>query len=445
MVAAGGLAAAGHDVLGVEINSEWVDLLRRGKIPFYEPGLAEWVESGLQSSTLRFLHRDEVTEDPGEVAVVAVGTPPSEESAADLRQVRAAVSWVKSMAPGDLVIAMKSTVPPGTGLKLMEQDLAGTSIGYAANPEFLREGNAISDWDRPDRIIIGAIADDLRSVKALKRLHAGINAPLMVTDITSAEMVKYATNAFLATRISFINEIAALCRSLGASIDDVSRGLALDSRTGALIHAGVGYGGSCLPKDIGGLDHLARNSGNDLDLLRAVEKVNDRQRRLPLYVLRKRFNGNLTGLRVCVLGLAFKPGTDDVRDAPALDLIRTLAAEGAVVTAFDPLANGTARQQLPSQVQLFEGVAETAEGMQALCLMTEWDEIVAADWEAIARRMHPPRFIFDGRNALDSGEMYRLGFEYVGVGRSISHGTNPAEDILPDKGSSVGVGRHGDR
>ena len=174
-------------------------------------------------------------EDPGEVAVVAVGTPPARESAVNLRQVRAAMSWVKSMIPNNLVIAMKSTVPPGAGLELMEQDLAGTGIGYVANPEFLREGQAVSDWDRPDRIVIGALANDFRSVEALKRLYAGVDAPLMVTDITSAEMVKYASNAFLATRISFINEIAALCQSLGASIDDVSQGLALDSRTGAVL------------------------------------------------------------------------------------------------------------------------------------------------------------------------------------------------------------------
>ena len=439
MVAASGLASAGCDVLGVDIDRERVDALRQGNLPFYEPGLKERVSSGLRKGALRFLHQDKVNEDPGEVGVIAVGTPPAQGSAAGLHQVRAALSWVKSMRPRNLVIAMKSTVPPGAGLKLMEEELAGTGIGYAANPEFLREGQAVRDWDRPDRIVIGALPNDLRSIAAVTRMHTGIDAPLMVTDVTSAEMIKYASNAFLATRISFINEIAALCQSLGASIDDVSRGLALDSRTGAKIHPGVGYGGSCLPKDVGALYHLAQSSGIGMELLRAVINVNHRQRRLPLSALRERFNGSLTGLRVGVLGLAFKPETDDLRDAPALDLIRTLVAERAEVTAFDPRAIGPAKRQLPPSVRLVCGVTEAAEGVQALCLMTEWEEVVKADWQAIACRMLPPRFVFDGRNALDPWEMERLGFEYKGVGRNGVLGQNPAAHILPAKRDAISV------
>ena len=232
-VAAAGLALAGHDVLAVDINLERVGALKGGQSRSYEPGLGRWVSSALQMGALRFLHRDEVREDLGDIALVAVGTPPAQGSAADLQQVRAAVSWIKSMYPEDLVIAMKSTVPPGSGLRIIEQELAGTGIRYVANPEFLREGQAVGDWESPDRIVIGAASNDVESVEVMTRMYAGIDAPIMATDITSAEMIKYASNAFLATRISFINEIAALCDSLGASIDDVSEGLAMDSRTGS--------------------------------------------------------------------------------------------------------------------------------------------------------------------------------------------------------------------
>ena len=417
-VVAAGLAAAGHEVLGVDIDHGVVTTLSRGSPPFYEPGLADRIAQALLTGRLRPLHRDVVMEDLGEVAVIAVGTPPRREPAPELKQVRDAVSWVRSVKPRDLVIAMKSTVPPGTGLGLVEAELSGTGIGYVANPEFLREGQAIRDWDYPDRIVIGVAPNDDRSADAVRRMYAGIDTPFLVTDVTSAEMVKYANNAFLATRISFINEIAALCDLFGASIDAVAEGLAMDSRTGSRVHAGVGYGGSCLPKDIQALAQLALVGGVKTHLLRAVASVNDQQRLLPLRALRERFNGRLAGLRIGVLGLAFKPGTDDVRDAPALELIRALAAEAAEVAVFDPQASGHAKGQLPSSTQLVDGLEEAAEGAQALCLVTEWEEIVRADWQAVASRMVPPRFVFDGRNALAPREMRRLGFEYVGVGRN---------------------------
>ena len=253
----------------------------------------------------------------------------------------------------------------------------------------------------------------------------------MVTDITSAEMIKYASNAFLATRISFINEIASLCATVGASIDDVSEGMAMDSRTGARIHAGVGYGGSCFPKDVRALDHLALTSGASVDLLRSVINTNNRQRLLPLHALRQRFGGAIDGLRVGILGLAFKPGTDDVRDAPSLDLIRALVDEGAEVQAFDPEAMESARPNLPPSVQFVDGVEEAANRTQALVLLTEWDSIVQSDWRVVARCMIPPRLVFDGRNALDPSEMGRYGFEYVGVGRG------PVRGAVQDGASAV--------
>ena len=439
-VAAAGLALAGHDVLAVDINLERVGALKGGQSWSYEPGLGRWVRSALQKGALRFLHCDEVREDLGDIALVAVGTPPTQGSDADLQQVRAAVSWIKSMYPEDLVIAMKSTVPPGSGLRIIEQELAGTGIRYVANPEFLREGQAVGDWESPDRIIIGAASNDVESVEVMNRMYAGIDAPIMATDITSAEMIKYASNAFLATRISFINEIAALCDSLGASIDDVSEGLAMDSRTGARIQAGVGYGGSCFPKDVETLGQLAQGSGANVNLLRSVINTNNRQRRAALRALLQRFPGAMAGLRVGVLGLAFKPGTDDVRDAPAIDLIRPLVAEGVSVRAFDPRAMEAARPKLPTSVQLVGSVLEASDRAQVLVLVTEWSDIVNSDWRAISGRMVPPRFIFDGRNALDPGEMDGLGFEYRGVGRGGFHRRKSVDDLKMDKSDGIDTG-----
>ena len=419
-VAAACLAEAGHDVAGVDIDHERIGMLRAGLVPFFEPGLTELLQTSACRERLRFIHRDDFNEPLGDVALIATGTPPGEGGAADLRQVRAALTWVKKAAgggPDSTTVVMKSTVPPGTGQRVSNNELAGLGIRYVSNPEFLREGQAIRDWRQPDRIVIGVPDGDTRSADTLKVMHAGVDAPCIVTDITSAEMVKYASNAFLATRISFINEIAWLCERVGASIDAVSAGLAMDPRTGGRIYAGVGYGGSCFPKDVRALDYLALTSGVSIELLRSVITVNNRQRLLPLYALRERFSGRIAGLRVAVLGLSFKPDTDDVREAPALDLIRTLADDGAAVSVYDPQAMATASSHLPQSVCFADNILEAANQAQALVLMTEWPQFVNADWPDIARCMNPPRFVFDGRNALDAAQMQELGFQYTGVGR----------------------------
>ena len=415
-VAAAGLATEGHDVLGVDISRQTVSALRSGETPIFEPGLQELIREAISGAKLRFLHNEDVTERLGDVVLIATGTPPSETGAADLSQVRAALEWATRGQADSLVVAMKSTVPPGTGMRIVENYAGATPIRYVSNPEFLREGHAVQDWFHPDRIVVGT--DDAAAAQVVRSLHQGIEAPFIVTDITSAEMIKYASNAFLATRISFINEIASLCDRVGASIDDVGDGIAMDPRIGtSSMRAGIGYGGSCFPKDVRALDYLALTNGYSFELLRSVITVNNRQRMLPLQALRERFV-RLSGLKVGVLGLAFKPDTDDVREAPSLDLINVLVGESADVSAYDPVAHDSALGSLPSSVRLVEDPLDAASGAQALVVATEWQQIVNANWADISRCMRPPRFLFDGRNALDPHAMEALGFEYQGVGRS---------------------------
>lgn len=417
-VAAACLAHAGHNVIGVDTDHERIRNLAAGHVPFCEPGLREMTEEAVASERLKFSHSSDCVEPLGKVALVSTGTPPvADGGGVDLRQVKSALAWVKERWCANTTVVMKSTVPPGTGQRLLAGEMRELRSSYLANPEFLREGRAIHDWQRPERIVVGTGDGNKKAIDSIRDMYGATDATWMITDITSAEMVKYASNALLAARISFMNEIAALCEQVGASIDDVSEGVALDPRTGDRIYAGVGYGGSCFPKDVGALDHLAMTTGVDAEILRAVIAVNRRQRQLPLRAIRARFGGVVSGLRMAVLGLAFKPGTDDVREAPALELIRALSGDGISVIAYDPEASDKARPHLPSSVELAEDPVTATRGVQAVVLMTEWESIVGADWELISRAMLPPRLLFDGRNALDQARMTRLGFEYVGVGR----------------------------
>lgn len=417
-VAAAGLAAMGHDVLGIDLCSAKINAYSTGHIPIFEPGLADLIQSGLSGGNLRFLHTTEVMEPLGDVIIIASGTPTSETGAADLSQVRSAVEWAGGKQ-SEGIIVVKSTVPPGTGVRLSRSSLNDTGLQYIGNPEFLREGQALYDWFNPDRIVIGVNgSNDTTILPVINELYRHINAPYVVTDVTSAEMIKYAANAFLATKISFINEIAVLCDKVGASIDKVSHGIALDPRIGpSFLKAGVGYGGSCFPKDVRALDYLALANDHNFEVLRSVITVNNRQRFLPLYALRKYF-GSLAGVKVAVLGLAFKPQTDDLREAPSIDLIRCLAEEGAHIKAYDPKAAPAAERLVPVSVGLEEDLACCVDGAEAVVLMTEWPEIVAADWANIAALTAPPRFLFDGRNALEPAALLELGFHYIGVGRN---------------------------
>ncbi|MDO8750882.1 MAG: UDP-glucose/GDP-mannose dehydrogenase family protein [Dehalococcoidia bacterium] len=414
LVAAAALAAQGHQVLGLDIDRAVVGTLNKGHVVYFEPGLKEMVVEGLASGRLRFAHLDDVKESPSEMAMVCVGTPSLNNGGANLSYVRSAIRWIIAHEPRVDTVVMKSTVPPGTGRSLATTMLQGTDIDYVSNSEFLREGHAVQDWFHPDRIVAGATSPE--ALKRIKKLYQGIEAPYVETDVTSAEMIKYASNAFLATKIAFVNEIANLCERMGATIDDVSLGIGMDPRIGpAMLRAGLGYGGSCFPKDVRALDFQSTANGHSFELLRSVITVNNRQRLLPLLSLKETF-GSLQGVPVAVLGLSFKPDTDDTRDAPALDLIPLLVEEGAEVRAYDPAAK--AQGILPPETKVCHDAYEALKGSRALVLCTEWDEFVRLDWAEIAKAMEPPRLVFDGRNALDPGLLTSLGFDYRGVGRS---------------------------
>ncbi len=401
------LASSGHEVTVLDVDRDKVSGLASGHVPIHEPGLEDLLAKGLEQGNLRFRALDE-RQGLAPFVFVAVGTPPTSAGAADLSFVRDVVDLVAGEAgPGTLVV-MKSTVPPGTGARFAGQ-LSACGALYASNPEFLREGSAVRDWFETDRIVIGG-ADE--AVSLLASLYSDIDAPVVATDIGSAEMIKYASNAFLATKISFINEIATLCDLTGADVDQVARGVGMDGRIGeAFLRPGIGYGGSCFPKDTRALDFLAHLHGYDFHLLRAVIDVNARQRLLPVRALRAKIDC-LEGVRVTVLGLTFKPDTDDVREAPAADICEMLVAEGALVTAYDPMAGTT-----PAGVTRAASLAEAVESAQAVVLATEWAEFTEADWAALAATMSGPRLVFDGRNALDPASVRAGGGDYLGVGR----------------------------
>jgi UDPglucose 6-dehydrogenase len=409
LVTAACLAEMGHSVQLIEVDRSKLEILDSGQVPFHEPGLAEVVARAVASGGLRFLHPDEM-DACGEFVVVAVGTPPATGGAADLRFVRSVVDLVAQRATPGTVVIMKSTVPPGTGARLAEA-LAPMGVEYASNPEFLREGSAVDDWFRADRIVLGGAEATVDHVAAL---YEGIDAPIVRCDIASAELIKYASNAFLATKISFANEIARLCDRLDADVDLVMHGVGLDPRIGpAFLKAGIGYGGSCFPKDTKALDYLSSMNGYDFHLLKAVIDVNGGQRLLPIMTLRNVL-GDLRGTTIAVAGLTFKPHTDDTREAPALDIIDALLADGAFVRGYDPVG------RVDPASDAFEQVPALADAMRdahAVVIATEWNEIASADWRGLVATMVEPRLVFDGRNCVDGDAVRAGGGTYVGVGR----------------------------
>ena len=410
LVTAAGFAELGSDVWCVDIDAQKIAGLNRGEIPIHEPGLNEVIERNRER--LKFTTELGPALEHARLLFVAVGTPPTHSGDADLSAVNAVVSAMPASDRHALV--MKSTVPVGTGAtvkrKFAEQ---AKGFSYVSCPEFLKEGSAIADFLNPDRVVVGDDGD--WAGDAVAELYAPLGAPLVRTDIASAEMVKLASNAFLATKISFINEIANVCEETGADVVEVAKGMGLDSRIGtAFLRPGIGFGGSCFPKDVSALKQLAGNSGYHFQLLNSVIEVNELQKRRVVAKLEKHL-GTLVGKRIALLGLAFKPDTDDMREASSLVLAARLQAAGADVVAFDPIAEEAASEMLKG-VEMAGSAAETFDGADAAVLVTEWSEFNDIDWQAASDSMRG-NVVIDGRNHLDGDALRGLGLVYEGVGR----------------------------
>jgi UDPglucose 6-dehydrogenase len=404
------LAQLGHDVVVRDVDEEKVVALQAGKVPIFEPGLDELVAAN--AARLRFTADVAEAVRDAEFVYVAVGTPPTYSGDADLSAVWTVVDELP-VVPHRVVLVMKSTVPVGTGEKVRHRlEARGLDdVGYVSNPEFTAEGTAVRDFVSPDRIVIGAFEE--RDGDAVERLHTGIDAPVVRCDVASAEMIKLAANAALMTRISFINEIANVCEATGADVVRVAEGVGLDRRIGpSFLRAGIGYGGSCFPKDSLALKQLAANSGYHFQLLTAVIEVNELQKRRVLAKL-ERHLGSLRGKTIALLGLAFKPHTDDMREAPSLVLAGRLASEGAHVRAWDPVAR-------PRDLRGVEQAAtpqEALAGADAAVVVTEWPELAELDWAALAPTM-ASAVLIDGRNFLDPAALAAAGFRYEAIGRA---------------------------
>ncbi len=405
------LAELGHEVVVRDVLVERVERLRAGEIPIWEPGLEELLRRNAERLTYTLDVGEAVSD--AQFLYVAVGTPPTYSGDADLSAVWTVVDELGGLDQRAILV-MKSTVPVGTGVKVRHRlDERGLDrVGYASNPEFTAEGTAIRDFQQPDRIVIGSFEDE--DGDAVQELHRGIDGPVVRCDVASAEMIKLAANAALMTRISFINEIANVCEATGADVVRVAEGVGLDKRIGSsFLRAGIGYGGSCFPKDSLALKQLAANSGYHFQLLNAVIEVNELQKRRVIGKLQHHL-GSLRGKTVTLLGLAFKPNTDDVREAPSLVLAGRLVAEGADVRAWDPVANGNA--VLP-RATICADPLEALDGADAAVLVTEWSQLAELDWAEAASRMSNALLI-DGRNMLDPAAMREAGFTYEGIGRA---------------------------
>ena len=411
LVSAACFAHLGHDVVCMDVDESKIDWLERGEIPIYEPGLERLVSDN--AARLSFTTSYDVLLEGCRILFIAVDTPPSPSGDADLSRVQHAVREVAARG-GERLLVMKSTVPVGTGEKVTAdlEAMGAGRITYASNPEFLREGAAIQDFLEPDRVVIGSFRDE--DGAAVEALYRGIDAEIVRTSVPTAEMVKYASNAFLATKISFINEIANVCEQVGADVRTVAHGMGLDHRIGPhFLRAGIGYGGSCFPKDVQALKQLAGNTGYHFQLLNAVIEVNALQKRRVVGKLKERLGG-LRGRSVALLGLTFKPDTDDLREAASIVLAGRLIHEGAEVKAFDPMIAAGEHPLFPGVV-ICEEPLEALAGADAVVLVTEWQEFSRLDWRAAASVMARPLLI-DGRNFIDPEVAAQAGFVYEGIG-----------------------------
>lgn len=413
-----GFADLGNNVITVDIDAQKVERLRAGFMPIYEPGLKDMVERNVKAGRLHFTTSYEEGLRDAEFVFICVGTPEGVDGEADLRYVRSAAETIAKTMTHPLIVINKSTVPVGTGdwvadiiRKTQPQPI---EFSVVSCPEFLREGAAVTDFMHPDRTVLGSL--NQRASEAVAQLYLPLRAPIVMTDLRTAEMIKYASNAFLATRISFINEISIICEKLGADVTEVAQGMGFDKRIGHhFLQAGVGYGGSCFPKDVSALAYMAQTHGMHPQLLHAVMEINEFQRKHVALKLHDLLDGNLKGKTIAVLGLAFKENTDDIRESPSLAIIRHLLEQGAKVRAYDPVAMENSLEEIPA----IDGCAdpyETVQGADALVIATPWNEFKHLDLERIKAGLNNP-IILDGRNLYDPQKMNELGFTYRGVGR----------------------------
>lgn len=419
-------AETGAEVICVDNNVDKIERLKRGEIPIYEPGLDQLVDRNITRERLFFSTDLKESLEDCSVAFIAVGTPPGEDGSADLKHVLEVAHEIGRHATDYIVVVTKSTVPVGTAVKVSEAlayefSMRGADFGFdvVSNPEFLKEGNAIDDFMKPDRIVVGVSTE--RAAEVMKKLYAPFvlnGHPIIIMDIPSAEMTKYAANAMLATKISFMNDIANLCEIVGADINLVRKGIGSDNRIGnKFIYPGIGYGGSCFPKDVKALIQTGKENQYSLNILQAVEDVNLRQKQLLFNKAYSYFDGNLSGLTIAIWGLAFKPHTDDMREAPSIVIINNLLHFGATVKVYDPEAMNEAYKYFGDSVQYFKSPYDAVIDADALMLLTEWPEFRLPGFKVIERLMKD-KTIFDGRNIYDPQEMANLGFNYFSVGRN---------------------------
>ncbi|RLT44615.1 MAG: UDP-glucose/GDP-mannose dehydrogenase family protein [Chloroflexi bacterium] len=411
-------ANLGNKITCIDISEEKIAMLQRGETPIYEPGLSELIQRNVKAGRLRFTTSyDEALAD-ADFVFICVGTPSGVDGEADLRYVRMAAEMIADAMDHPLIVVNKSTVPVGTGDWVADiiSRKQPTPIDFAvvSCPEFLKEGSAIADFMAADRVVLGSLNPE--AAEKVAQLHLPLRAPILVTDLRTAEMIKYASNAFLATRISFINEIATICEKLGADVREVAAGMGYDKRIGPhFLNAGLGYGGSCFPKDVKALEHMALVQGSHPSLLRAVMEINRDARRWAVITLRNLLGGKLEDKRIGLLGLAFKPNTDDLRDAPAMEIAHLLQNEGAFVSGYDPVAMAHAGKLNP-RLRLAEDAYELAAGADALLVVTEWDEFKHLDMRRVKENMAQP-ILVDGRNIYSPEQMAAFGFTYRAVGR----------------------------
>lgn len=421
LVAGTCFAESGNTVTCIDIDEKKIDGLRNGVVPIFEPGLEELVKRNVRDGRLHFTTDYSEGMKGAQVAFIAVGTPPGEDGGADVKYVLAAAESIAKHMTGYTVVVDKSTVPVGTALKVQAAMAphAKHEFDVVSNPEFLKEGAAIDDFLKPDRVVVGADTD--RAARIMTELYEPFvrtGNPIFTMDVASAELTKYAANAMLATRISFMNEIANVCERVGANVDNVRKGIGSDDRIGSrFLFAGIGYGGSCFPKDVKAIIHTADKNDYDFRILKAVEDVNATQKLLMFEKIVRHFGEDLSGLRFALWGLAFKPNTDDMREAPAIVLSRALRGAGATVIAHDPEAMDEAREHyLGDEIEYAESPMEAIQGADALVIVTEWNEFRRPDFEALRSGLKQP-VIFDGRNIFPRETLEELGFFYEALGR----------------------------